>query len=319
MSQRRISRSGFTLVELLVVIAIIGVLIALLLPAVQQAREAARRSSCQNNLKQLGLACHMYHDTYQFLPYGEAKTVTWKLSILPYIEQSNLSDQFDWTVSFKSTDDTINSNLLNGVVVAAFNCPSNVKPKNSNNVYGYNPRNHQYHSYVGINGALNESAASNSADSGRCSSFYGWKCNNGGFMYNEITGFHSFTDGTSNTLLIGEVSGRDLTVANNGDNVFGLFGGWAGSGSTGKFDSNYDYGGGGIVAIQDTPNATCSNRSGFNCDASYLTSVMINSEHPGGAQFTQVDGSVRFVTDTVDLVQFRRMAMKSDGLVITQQ
>lgn len=318
MSRLRTGHKGFTLVELLVVIAIIGVLIALLLPAVQQAREAARRSSCQNNLKQLGLACHMYHDTYQYLPFGEAGTVTWKLGVLPYLEQSNLSDQFDWKVSFKSTDDTVNSNALRNIFVSAFNCPSNVKPKNGNNAYGYNPRNHQYHSYVGINGAVNEAAPSNNADSGRCRKIYGWKCDNGAFMYNEITGFHSITDGTSNTLLIGEVSGRDLTVDNQ-DFFYGLYGGWAGSGSVETFYDSGDWGGGGIVTIQDAPNANCNHRADFNCNTSYVTSVMINSEHPGGAQFAQVDGSVSFVTDTIDLISFRRMAMKSDGLVISQQ
>src|SRR6187401_3085395 len=89
---------GFTLVELLVVIAIIGVLVALLLPAVQAAREAARRMSCQNNLKQLGLACHNYADIVGVLPPAgtSSNEFSWCVHILPFIEQKNLYDQFNF-------------------------------------------------------------------------------------------------------------------------------------------------------------------------------------------------------------------------------
>src|SRR5688572_9452260 len=102
----RNSRSGFTLVELLVVIAIIGVLVALLLPAVQAAREAARRSSCANNLKQLGLALHLYHDANNVLPLGTLNVnttaefsnprLTWAMPLFPFMEQKNISDAYDF-------------------------------------------------------------------------------------------------------------------------------------------------------------------------------------------------------------------------------
>src|SRR6201986_212949 len=100
-------RPGFTLIELLVVIAIIAILVALLLPAVQQAREAARRSQCQNNLKQMGLALHNYHDVYQLFPYGCTAQCSWGISffvsILPYIDQSNVYNQINFICDNNST------------------------------------------------------------------------------------------------------------------------------------------------------------------------------------------------------------------------
>ncbi|MCA9162317.1 MAG: DUF1559 domain-containing protein, partial [Planctomycetales bacterium] len=130
---------AFTLVELLVVIAIIGVLVAMLLPAVQAAREAARRSSCSNNMKQLGLALHNYHDTYKALPAGawmfnaagagstscttgNGRRAPWTVSILPFIEQNNIYDKVDFT---KSWDNGVHS-ALRTTHIEAFKCPSDV-------------------------------------------------------------------------------------------------------------------------------------------------------------------------------------------------
>src|SRR5512145_1647175 len=103
-SPRKFDQRGFTLVELLVVIAIIGVLVALLLPAVQAAREAARRSQCTNNLRQLGLALHNHHDTFNVLPFartgGRPQSISWAPLIMPYIEQKNLLDAFTANLGF---------------------------------------------------------------------------------------------------------------------------------------------------------------------------------------------------------------------------
>src|SRR5690242_9868032 len=95
---------GFTLVELLVVIAIIGILVALLLPAIQAAREAARRSQCVNNLKQLGVAQHNYHDVRKKLPMGSWSCCwgTWQMSILPFIEEQQLADMYQWSPNIKT-------------------------------------------------------------------------------------------------------------------------------------------------------------------------------------------------------------------------
>nr|WP_315859002.1 DUF1559 domain-containing protein [Blastopirellula sediminis] len=291
-------------------IAIIGVLIALLLPAVQQAREAARRMSCSNKLKQLALACHTYHDTYLVLPFGNLNNINWRVSILPFIEQRNLSDQFDYSLSFQGDQTTANAVLLEKVELDAFVCPSTQPPSS----YPWNARQHQYHSYCGVNGAANRSAAANSADWGKCQQFYGFNCDNGAFGYNQELGFQSITDGTSNTLFLGEQSGYDPGMAaNNSGTKQGYHGGWhgAGGGTTGTM-----YGiGGGMAPIVNPPNSVCSSGDFWVCGVAYVNSTNYNSFHPGGVQFALADGSVRFIPDTTDMVILRRVAMRGDGAV----
>jgi prepilin-type N-terminal cleavage/methylation domain-containing protein len=131
-------KTGFTLVELLVVIAIIGILIALLLPAVQQAREAAKRSQCKNNLKQIGLALHNYHDTFKCFPPGKLNSPTpgqtwptfagphytnWAIAILPYVEQGALYEMYDQN----ETNTSAANQAVNQTHVDVYNCPSDVE------------------------------------------------------------------------------------------------------------------------------------------------------------------------------------------------
>jgi prepilin-type N-terminal cleavage/methylation domain-containing protein/prepilin-type processing-associated H-X9-DG protein len=122
---------GFTLIELLIVIAIIGILVALLLPAVQAAREAARRMSCGNNLKQIGVAVHLYHDSYQQLPVGSYTTgpccnsptyATWTIAILPFLEQQALYDSYNHNVP---NHDSANENVV-ATLIEVYTCPTDV-------------------------------------------------------------------------------------------------------------------------------------------------------------------------------------------------
>ncbi len=156
---RRVAPKGFTLIELLVVIAIIAILIALLLPAVQQAREAARRTQCKNNLKQIGLALHNYHDTFNIFPPGNVtmgpccgtpSLINWAISILPYIDQANLQQTYNFNLP---NEDPINQKALQQSI-PAYNCPSDINA-GQQMTPGSGPHNNQkwaMSSYRGMGG-----------------------------------------------------------------------------------------------------------------------------------------------------------------------
>ena len=246
MNGKRESR-GFTLVELLVVIAIIGILVALLLPAVQAAREAARRSQCSNNLKQLALGVHNFHDTYKVLPpggtadiapFGKATTGTgwgssWLTRILPFIEQQPLYEKMRFTGN--ASDETgvatsgwsgpnapININASNGLIIEAFFCPSSSMDRFCRGPFVGNTRV-MAPNYVGITGAdpltipgytgdnrlsLPNTGTANCCTGGRITS-------NGTLIMGPGStpkSFASLTDGTSNVAMIGENADFMTTV-----------------------------------------------------------------------------------------------------------
>jgi prepilin-type N-terminal cleavage/methylation domain-containing protein/prepilin-type processing-associated H-X9-DG protein len=266
------SRRGFTLVELLVVIAIIGLLIALLLPAVQAARESARRNSCQNNLKQLGLALHNFHDTYHRLPagweaYASAGSRTpdpegvpgwgWGAHILSGLEQSALAEQIRLTVAI---DDPLHDPArLKKLDV--FRCPSDPKLDDHFTLDaedGSGPLlDLARASYVAMFGTL-ELEDCEGLGSQQCRS-------DGPFYHNSKTNFRDILDGLTSTILAGE---RSVRV---GDST------WTGSVSGGEEAFAR------VMGIADhTPNHPHSHLDDFG------------SHHPGGAQFLLGDGSVRF-------------------------
>ncbi|MFY9254186.1 MAG: DUF1559 domain-containing protein [Fuerstiella sp.] len=305
-------KSGFTLIELLVVIAIIAILIALLLPAVQQAREAARRTQCKNNLKQLGLAMHNYHDVYDALPLGMVHRINWRVSILPYLEQANVYNKLDFNASFQGNAVSANTQVLGGIVMSAMICPSNIIDPLTNNAYGTNSQKMQYANYLAIAGAVDTSMANN-APSGKCNSYYGWHCDNGPMLINQRVKFRDLTDGLTNCLIIGEQSGRDEGMS-YGDRRNGYHGGWHGTGDTKNTAAFVTGIGSGITPIQYPLNSDCTDF--WACQVPYLNSNILNSEHVGGVQFALGDGSVRFLSENMDLVTLKRLAMKSDGEVV---
>ncbi|MEX2174804.1 MAG: DUF1559 domain-containing protein [Pirellulaceae bacterium] len=280
---------GFTLVELLVVIAIIGVLVALLLPAVQAAREAARRSSCQNNLKQIALATHNYHDVVGWLPPASTAAnlagSSGFAAILPYLEQNNLYQLYDFSKG--------NSHPANLAAVSQrigpYLCPSCAFSRPVP-IAGCDANDRAPGTYAFCTGTLSP-----------------WGANDGAIATAATpqTNFASIIDGTSNTLLVGESDWgfKDYMFTSGpcSGQVRGGFTYWS---------SPY-------------PLATAfSTRGPFNPkkmagDSTRLANF--RSDHPGGVNMANVDGSVRFWSETVDHLLLDASATRAGGEVVAAQ
>lgn len=280
-------RRGFTLVELLVVIAIIGVLIGLLLPAVQQAREAARRMSCTNNMKQMVLAFHNYADTFQGIPNRQSLTTSlnsghgWGIKILPFLEQPALFDSFDDTKSFF---DPANVNVTM-TPVSAYLCPSSPS----------NPREME----IGTGSTTSSTGIAGDYVVFHQISYTGTGVTCTGCLpaapkpANSITKFSDITDGLSNTILMAEQAGRpDFYVgrekqASNASITNAKFWGcWA------SYQS---------VTAQGS-NASIPPGAGANYTLNRTNSQGVYSFHSGGALFGFCDGSVHYLSENADLV-----------------
>ncbi len=316
-------RRAFTLVELLVVIAIIGILIALLLPAVQAAREAARRSQCSNNMKQLGLALHNYHDTFKTFPLGSynlreawpCSGSNWRALILPFMEQGSVYDQLQFSsnpaIHFMAGGAAGGAALdgnevLENLVIDGFVCPStDIQPI----IGGHNNVNAMNATYVGIQGCAPPVPGSNSARGTRSCS-YGITSANGMLPKNECVTFALAEDGTSNTMIVGEqsalVEGRNITA--------NYYGAWFGTRHPRKMsdDPCGDLWGAGTTAVRYSPNLDDDSLDGAG--QMYHNNTHLNSNHPGGINVLLTDGSVRFVTETIEMVTLRQLACRYDGL-----
>ena len=330
---------GFTLVELLVVVAIIGVLVALLLPAIQSAREAARRSQCANNLRQMGLALQNYHDVYKAFPYGgtssfvhQAGTGThprrgtnWRTFILPFLEQQAIFDSFVWGESFtgRAQDgNPSNGRRLSGMVFSVYACPSsNIDPT----VNWNNDLRVQQHHYIGIAGAYPDPAGRHGFGGGTggfarmrgCEdAVHGVVCNTGLLVVNQSRRMADAVDGTSNQIMIAEQSGLVGT-----DVILGNWaGGWAGSDGSDQWPhdiprmqpgENIHYTG--LTSIRFQPNSITF-AHGTHHGAG--TNTLLHSRHPGGINVVLADASTRFLNDTLDMETLRRLASADDRLPV---
>ena len=292
-------RTGFTLVELLVVIAIIGILIALLLPAVQAAREAARRSQCTNNLKQLGIAMHNYHDSFKSFPSGYIQHVpavdneghwAWSAFILPYVEQAPLHDQLKvGTVPVSVA--MLTPALLDAMQtpLAAFRCPSAAGQPDIHDEPGRR---------IKANGGSESGLAVTNYITNN--STFGLKKPGGTDPYTQALGvfyrhskvaFRDITDGSSNVILVGERA----YILNNVKAFAGALFATRDANGTGPYNSSSGsasnqglisiFGGGAAVI-----NAAATSGQGR---------IAYSSNHPGGANFCLCDGSVRFLSETI--------------------
>lgn len=302
-------RQAFTLVELLVVIAIIGVLIALLLPAVQQAREAARRMQCSNNLKQLGLSLHNHHDTFLYMPVlrniggGNHDRRSGFISLLPFLEQNNTYEQIQNDLG---TSPWTGTTYWQQFTFAGFQCPSSPPPATFNNSQkGW--RN--YHMCLGDrlrnrDGEMESTRGMFQKGSGSTTEA----------PKNKMR-FASVTDGLSNTIAFSE----RISMASNGrpnqgafaqvalaadsspsDCTAALTGTWMGQIEDSRWnDGRSPYSGFFAAAPPNSVSCTGDGNSGNVHDGSYALPGA-SSLHPGGVLTSLGDGSVRFVAETVD-------------------
>lgn len=315
-------RRGFTLIELLVVIAIIAILVALLLPAVQQAREAARRTQCKNNLKQLGLALHNYESTHSTFPPSrlnpkvaiednpgeDSAYQSWTTLVLPYIDQGNVANQLDYNRAWSA--------LANrpevSIPLQTMLCPSAPGSARQDPTWVVG-------AYAGDFGSINEvkkkvytnvMGVADPGDSGRA----------GALSKGVKNKIRDITDGTSNTFLLGEAAGQPDVYITGGrmtpadfaayldDKVVDLGGRFVAADGTGWADPDGGFSiNGATVDGLDSYGPKMINA--INVSEAY-------SFHTGGAQFSMADGSVRFVSENIDMATFVALCTRANGEVI---
>ena len=295
-------RRAFTLVELLVVIAIIGILVALLLPAIQAAREAARRSECGNKLKQIGVALHNYHDTYNLLPpgwisqagmpgSGSGYAWGWGTSILPFLEQRSLPEQIRYgqiTIHAAASDPAIRA--LMQIPIDAYRCPSDVAPP-TNTWLTMSSQALATSNYVGAHNSdhFYSAGGTRAAD----------HIQRGGMFHSQGgVKLRDVLDGTSNTWMVGErkwqfYDDRGIPLIAAAAHAFGSV--IEPHGHTWR--RGYQM----AVGVYRM-NLDGTNQAGqiYSSQVSMRGAQGFSSEHPGGAQFCLADASVRFVADSID-------------------
>ncbi len=313
----RKSNAGFTLVELLVVIAIIGILIGLLLPAVQMVREAARRTSCANNIRQIALATHNYESAHGEFPYAARDVMpgddgdTWAtgfIQILPFVERDDIASRWDPNQRRDSEDDSdgdgFTNRMLTELLIPTYTCPSMTPPNGA--LGAFNGENRapcsylfcagtqdvtllHYASYYGIEEPMYDGAVVPTLYADGVTS--GTRDRTGSPNYQRETGFGTTKDGTSNTYLVGETDFMPRGVPSTeygGVWAFGYIG--------------YSWG-------------TTYHPFNFHQNTSRVYGAF-RSEHPGGANFALCDGSVSFVATNIDKVVYDSFGSQAGGEII---
>ena len=276
------ARRGFTLIELLVVIAIIAVLIALLLPAVQQAREAARRTQCRNNMHQLGLAMHNYHDTHSVFPSGwvrsaganDLRTTMWTM-LLPFVDESALYNAYNFSTGSGAL--IVTNSTVTMATLAQYNCPSD-------SAVGITSTYYSWCSYVGNWGVLNKEGDTSHQSTYNVKQY-------GPFSPNSKVRIRDVRDGTSQTLAAGEQ--RHDTHGSAPLWAQGIYGDPL-SGTNRPLN-------------QALPAYDAEHNRSFN------------SMHEGGAFFCFLDGQVRFLSENIDLGVYRALSTIANNEVVDDE
>lgn len=325
-------KRGFTLVELLVVIAIIGILIGMLLPAVQQVREAARRITCGNNLKQIGLAMHNYESAYKKFPpggiwigpdklrrgnrAGRGSGWSWSTFILPFIEQGNVYDKLDFPARLSDQPNRalVATNFPSQVCPSKGTQPDHFRIGNGSEAFAMHDPGIAATNYVACAGAFYAGAYYDRPSDRK----------NGIYAEDSKTGFGDIPDGSSNTIMAGEAIYYGVGQSRGTPGAFFWDPRWYGS-------SRFNAGG-----RADAPEALFRvgrariNPPSFASNAEKRNAF--GSNHPGGSSFVLCDGSVHFIAETIGnnetrynqytngqvLGTFQRLTARNDGLVLEE-